>query len=128
MAIYNLSKTVASTPITTSASFQNHPPNINISLVPTNLEMEQLHPLNRLEQLRHIDQRSSNQLIFIPHLEPIEPRATLIVVRQGVTYPQGTWHVKSVSGPSERSQVSHHRPVSRGNQGVTDTKNYKNKS
>jgi len=37
---YNLSKTNASTPIATSIGFQNHPPNTNINLVPTNLEME----------------------------------------------------------------------------------------
>jgi hypothetical protein len=65
-------------------------------LVPTNLEMEQLHLLNRLEQLRHIDWKSSNQLVSIPHLEPIEPIATSIVVRQGIIYSQGIWHVRLV--------------------------------
>ncbi len=39
---YNLPK------IATSTSFQNHPPNTDINLVPTNLEMEQLHLLNKL--------------------------------------------------------------------------------
>jgi hypothetical protein len=52
---YNLLRTGASTPITTSIGFQHQPPHTNINLVPTNLEMEQLHLLNRLEQLRHID-------------------------------------------------------------------------
>jgi hypothetical protein len=37
-----------------------------------------------------IDQRLSNQLVSIPHIELVEPRATPIVVWQGVTYPQGT--------------------------------------
>ncbi len=46
---YNLRKIDASTPITTLASFQNQPSHINIHLVPTNLEMEQLRLLNRLE-------------------------------------------------------------------------------
>jgi hypothetical protein len=52
---YNLFRTGASTPITTSIGFQHQPPHTNINLVPTNLEMEQLHLLNRLEQLPHID-------------------------------------------------------------------------
>ncbi len=37
---YNLPRTSASTLIVTYASFQNYPPNTNINLVPTNLEME----------------------------------------------------------------------------------------
>jgi hypothetical protein len=80
--------------------------------------MEQLHLLNKLEQLRHINQRPSNQSIFIPHLKLVESRATAIVVRQGVTYPQGTWPTKSVPGQGESLQVLHHRLISRGNQGV----------
>jgi hypothetical protein len=52
--------------------------------------MEQLHLLNMLKQLRHINQRPSNQSIFIPHLEHVEPKTTPIIVRHGVTYPQGT--------------------------------------
>jgi len=52
--------------------------------------MERLHLLNRLEQLRHIDQKPSNQSVFIPHLEPIEPKTTPTIVQQGITYPQGT--------------------------------------
>ncbi len=51
---YNLPKTSASTPITTFIGFQNQPSHTNIHLVPTNLEMEQLHLLNRLE-LCHVD-------------------------------------------------------------------------
>ncbi len=39
----------ASTPVTTFAGFQNQPLHINIHLAPTNLEMERLHLLNRLE-------------------------------------------------------------------------------
>jgi len=53
---YNLPRTSAFTPIITSASFYNHPANTNINLVPTsNLVMERLHLLNKLEQLHHID-------------------------------------------------------------------------
>jgi hypothetical protein len=57
-----------------------------------------------------IEDRLINQF-FIPHVEPIEPKATPIVVRQGVIYPQGTQPMRSVVGPSERSQVPHHKPV-----------------
>jgi hypothetical protein len=46
---YYLSRTDAPTPITTSTSFHNQPPIIDINLVPTNLKMEQLQLLNRLE-------------------------------------------------------------------------------
>jgi hypothetical protein len=46
---YNLPKTSAFTPIVTSFGFQNHPPNIDINLVPTNLKMERFHLLNKLE-------------------------------------------------------------------------------
>jgi hypothetical protein len=46
---YNLPRTGAYTPITTSIGFQNQPPHTNIHLVPTNSEMEQLYLLNRLE-------------------------------------------------------------------------------
>jgi len=31
-----------------------------------------------------------NQLVFIPHVEPVEPKATPTIVQHGVTYPQGT--------------------------------------
>jgi hypothetical protein len=48
--------------------------------------MEQLHLLNRLEQLRHVDQRPFNQSISIPHVKPIEPKTIPIVVRHGVIY------------------------------------------
>jgi len=78
--------------------------------------MIRLHLFNRLEQLRHIDQRLSNQSIFIPYLKPIEPRATPIVVRQVVTNPQITWHVRPIPSLGGRSQVPHHKPVSKGNQ------------
>jgi hypothetical protein len=30
------------------------------------------------------------QLVFIPHVEHVEPKERPIVVQQGVTYPQGT--------------------------------------
>ncbi len=115
---YNLPKIDASPPITTFVGFQNQPLHTNIHLVPANLEMEQLHLFNGLEQLRHVDWRPSNQLVFIPHIEPVEPKVTSTVVRQGVIYPQGTQRARLVVGPSERSQVPHHRPVLRGNQGV----------
>jgi hypothetical protein len=38
----------------------------------TNSEMEQLHLLNKLEQFCHVDQILSDQLVFIPHVKPIE--------------------------------------------------------
>jgi hypothetical protein len=114
---YNLPKTSASTPIATSIGFENHP-NTNINLVPINLEMEWLHLLNRLEKLCHIDQKSCNQSVFIPHLEHVEPQATPTFVPQGITYTQGTQPIKPVPSPNERSQVLHHRLVSRGNQGA----------
>ncbi len=76
---YNLRITGASTPIT-FVVFQNQPPYINIHLIPTNSDMEQLHLLNRLEQLRHIDQKSSYQSISIPPIKPIEPKAIPKVV------------------------------------------------
>jgi len=115
---YHLPKTHAPTPIATFIGFENQPPNIDINLVPTNLEMECFQLLKRLEQLCHIYQRPSNQLISIPHFELVEPHATPIVVRQETTYQQGTWLVILVFGQGERSQVPHHRPVSRKNQGV----------
>jgi len=80
--------------------------------------MEQLHLFNKLEQLRCVDWRPSNQSIFIPHVEPVKPKATPTVVRQGVIYPQGTQPARLVVGPGEGSQVPHHIPVLRGNQGV----------
>jgi hypothetical protein len=72
---YYLPRRGTPTLIITSISFQNQPPNTNINLVPTNLEMEQLHLLNKLEHLHHINQKPSNQSVSIPNLEPIEPRA-----------------------------------------------------
>ncbi len=54
---YNLPRTSASTTITTFIGFQNQLSHTNIHLVPTNLEMERLHLLNKLEQLRHVEQR-----------------------------------------------------------------------
>jgi len=80
--------------------------------------MERLHLLNRLEQFCHIDWKSFNQLVLLPHLEPIEPITTPIIVPQGVIYSQGTWPIGLVHGQKERSQVPHHKSVSRGNQGV----------
>jgi hypothetical protein len=65
--------------------------------------MERFHLLNRLEQLCHIDQRLFNQSVYIPHLEHVEPRTTPTIVRQGVIYPQGTWPIKLVPSPEERS-------------------------
>jgi hypothetical protein len=87
---YNLLRTSAFTPTTLFASFQNQPPHTNINLLFVNSEMERLHLLSRLEQLHHISQRPSNQSIFIPHLEPIEPKTTPTIVQQGTTYPQNT--------------------------------------
>jgi hypothetical protein len=69
---YNLPTTDASTPIATYVGFQNHPPNTNINLVPINFKMERLHLLNSLEQLHHIDQIPSNQLVYIPRLKSVE--------------------------------------------------------
>jgi hypothetical protein len=51
---YDLLRNDASTPIT-SIGFQHQPPHTNINLAPTNLEMERLRPLNKSEQLHHID-------------------------------------------------------------------------
>ncbi len=59
-------------------------------MVPINLEMEQLHLLNRLEQLCHVNQKPSNQLVSIPHVQLVKPRATPTIVQQGIIYPQGT--------------------------------------
>jgi hypothetical protein len=87
-------------------------------LAPINLEMEWFHLFNKLEQLCHIDQRPSNQSISIPHLKVVEPRTTPTIVWQGVTYPQGTWPVRLVPALGERSQVLHHKSISRGNQSV----------
>jgi hypothetical protein len=77
---YNPPKICASTSITTSVGFQNQPSHTKIHLVPTNSEMEQLHLLNRLEQLCHVDRRLCNQSISIPHVKPVEPKVTPIVV------------------------------------------------
>jgi hypothetical protein len=57
---YYLPRRGAPTSIETFAGFQKQPPNTNINLVPTNLKMERLQLFNRLEQLRHIDQKLSN--------------------------------------------------------------------
>jgi hypothetical protein len=62
---YNLFKISAYTRIALNTSFQNHPPNTNINLVPTDSMMEWFHLLNRLEQLHHIDWRPLNQLVSI---------------------------------------------------------------
>jgi hypothetical protein len=78
---YNLLRIGASTPITTSVGFQNQPSHTNIHLVPTNSKMEQLHLLNKLEQLCHVNQRSYNQLVFIPHVKLVEPITTPTVVQ-----------------------------------------------
>jgi hypothetical protein len=55
---YNLPKTGASTPITTSIGFQNQPSHTNIHLVPINLETKQLHLFNNFTytklMLQHI--------------------------------------------------------------------------
>jgi len=80
--------------------------------------MEQLHLFNGLEQLRCVDWKPSNQSVFIPHVEPVKPKATPTVVRQGVIYPQGTQPTRLIVGPGERSQVPHHGPVLTRNQGV----------
>jgi hypothetical protein len=56
--------------------------------------------------------------VSIPHVEPIEPKATPTIVQQGVIYPQSTWLARSVFGLGERLQVPHHRLVSGGNHGV----------
>ncbi len=77
---YNLPITNPSTPITTFVGFQNQPSHTNIHLVSINLKMERLHLFNRLEQLHLLDQIPSNQSIFIPHVEHVEPKATPIVI------------------------------------------------
>jgi hypothetical protein len=98
---YNLPIIDASTPINMFTGFQNQPRHTNIHLVPINSEMVRLHLLNMLEQLCHIDRRPSNRSISIPHVKPIEPIATPIVIRQGVTYPQGTWLARLIPGLGE---------------------------
>jgi hypothetical protein len=70
------------------------------------------------ESLKELGARQYNQWIFISHVEFVEPRATPIVVRHRVIYPQGVWFVKLVRDLGEISQVPHHRPISKGNQGV----------
>jgi hypothetical protein len=80
--------------------------------------MDWLHLLNKLEQFCHIDWKSSNQSISIPHVKHVQPKATPTIVRHGIIYPQSTWPITSIFGPSEQSQVSHHKPVLGGNQGV----------
>jgi hypothetical protein len=50
------------------------------NLVPTNLEVEWLQLLNRLEHFHHIDQRPSNQSVSILNLEFIKPRARSTIV------------------------------------------------
>jgi hypothetical protein len=40
------------------------------------------------------------------------------IVWQETTYEQGTWPTRLVLGQGEKSQVSHHRPILGGNQGV----------
>jgi hypothetical protein len=76
-------------------------------LVPTILEMEQLHLLNKLEQLCHVDRRPFNQLVFTPNVEHVELITTPTFIRQGVIYqqgviyPQGTWPTISILGISE---------------------------
>jgi hypothetical protein len=52
--------------------------------------MERLHLFNRLEQLCHVDQKPFNQSIFIPCVNNVKPKATPIVVWQGVIYPHDT--------------------------------------
>ncbi len=59
-----------------------------------------------------------NQSIFIPHLKHVEPKTTPIIFQHEVTYPQGTSPMRSILSLGEQSQVSHHRPISRGNKGV----------
>jgi hypothetical protein len=108
---YYLPRSSAPTPIATFVGFKNQPPNIN-------LEMERLQLLYRLEQLCHIKRRPSNQFVSIPHLEPIEPRATPMVIRQETTYQKNTWPIKSIPSQGERSQVPHHRLVSARNQSI----------
>jgi hypothetical protein len=62
---YNLPRIGASTPITTSTGFQNQPSHTNIHLVPTNLEMEQLHLPNKLEQfITLIEDYLINQFLY----------------------------------------------------------------
>jgi hypothetical protein len=70
------------------------------------------------ESLKELGACQYNQWTFISHVELVEPRATPIVVRHRVIYPQGAWFVKLVRDLGEISQVPHHRPISRGNQGV----------
>jgi len=86
----NLPITNASTPIITSVGYQNQPSHTNIHLVLANLEMEQLHLFNKLEQLRHVNRRPSNQSIFITHVKLVELKATPTIVQHGVIYPKGT--------------------------------------
>jgi hypothetical protein len=115
---YYLPRIGASTPIVTYVGFQNQPLITNINLVPTNLEVEQFQLFNRLEQLCPINQRPYNQSISIPNLELVEPWARPMIVCKKTTYQQGSWLVRFALSQGERSQVLHHRSVSRGNQGA----------
>ncbi len=51
-------------------------------------------------------------MVYIPHVEHVEPKETPTFVRHGVIFPQGTWLAKLIPGPGERSQVPHHKPIS----------------
>jgi len=115
---YYLPRKGTPTSIVTFAGFQNQPSNTNINLVPINLKMEWLHLLNRLEQLHHINLRPSNQLVSISNLKHVELWAISTIVWQDTTYQQGIWPTRLVFGPSERSQVPHHKLISKGNQNV----------
>jgi hypothetical protein len=56
---------------------------------------------------------------FLYHMyNLLNSKATPTIVWQGVIYPQGTWPVRAVSSPSEQLQISHHKLVSKRNQGV----------
>ncbi len=66
----------------------------------------------------HINLRPFNQLVSISNLEHVEPPTISTIVWQDTTYQQGTWPTRLVLGPSERSQVPHHKLISKGNQNV----------
>jgi hypothetical protein len=73
---YNLPKTSASTPIITFVNFQNQPSHTNIHLVPTNLEMEQLHLINNSNLLiaRVPDSRLSLTRVLVSPRVPGNPQ------------------------------------------------------
>jgi hypothetical protein len=77
--------------------------------------VEQFQLFNRLEHLCHIDWRPFNQSISIPNIKLVKPWARPMIIRQEAMYQQGISLMRSVHGQGERSQVAHHRLISKRN-------------